>query len=63
MAEGLLSMISAGCGQIVKMLITLQPQGIFGLCFAHLFIVTLPSQWYANGDETLPNIILLVKVF
>ena len=29
MNEGLLSIISAGCGQLVKMLITFVPHGIF----------------------------------
>ena len=35
--EGLLSIISAVCGQLVKMLITLEPQGIFGSNFTYLF--------------------------
>ena len=36
--EGLLSIISAGCGQLVKMLITLGSRGIFGSNFPYLFI-------------------------
>ena len=39
MDEGLLSIILAGCGQLVKMRITLEPLGIFGLNFAYLFIL------------------------
>ena len=33
MDEGLLSIISAGCGQLVKMLISLEPHGIFDYDF------------------------------
>ena len=40
MDEGLLSTFSAGCGLLVKMLITLEPHGIFGSHFAYLFILT-----------------------
>ena len=39
MDEGLLSIISVGCGQLVKMRITLEPLDIFGLNFADLFIL------------------------
>ena len=39
MDEGLLSIISAGFGQLVKMPITLEPHGIFGSNFANLFIL------------------------
>ena len=35
MDEGLLSIISAVCGQLVKMLITLEPHGIFGSKFIY----------------------------
>ena len=48
MDESLLSMISAGCGQLVKMLITLEPHGIFGSNFAYLSILTLSSHRYAE---------------
>ena len=34
MNEALLSISLAGCGQLVKMLITLEPHGIFGSIFA-----------------------------
>ena len=45
MGKGLLSIISAGCGQLVKMLITLELHGIFGSNFAYLqvFILTLSN--------------------
>ena len=36
MDEGLLSIISAGCGQLVKRCITIEPHGIFGTNFAYL---------------------------
>ena len=48
MDEGLLSMVSAGWGQLVKMLITLEPHGTFGSNYAHLFILTLFSHLYAK---------------
>ena len=34
--EGLLSIISAGCGHLVKMLISFEPHGIFGPIFTYL---------------------------
>ena len=37
MEKGLLSISPACCGQLVKMLITLEPHGIFGSNFAYLF--------------------------
>ena len=66
MDEGLLSIIPAGCGQLEKMLITLEHvelHGIFGSTFSYLIILVLSSSWY----EALPSIILprrgnLVKV-
>ena len=48
MDEGLLSIISAGSSQLVKMLITLEPRGIFGSLCAYLFILALSSHWYAK---------------
>ena len=39
--EALLSINQAGRGQLVKLLITLEPHGIFGSNFAYLFILTL----------------------
>ena len=37
MVEGLLSVISAGCGQLVKMFITYEPHGIFDQMHTYLF--------------------------
>ena len=48
MDEGLLSFISAYCGQLVKMFITLELHGIFRSNCAYLFILTLSSHWYAK---------------
>ena len=48
MDDGLLSIISAGCCQLVKMLITLELHGIFGSYFAYLFILTMSNHWYAK---------------
>ena len=39
--EAFLSISQAGHGQLVKMLITLEPHGIFSLNFAYLYIVRL----------------------
>ena len=38
----------AGGGQLVKMLITLEPHGIFCSNFAYLYILTLSGHWYAK---------------
>ena len=46
MGEALLSISPAGRGQLVKILITLEPHGIFGSNFVHLYILTLSSHWY-----------------
>ena len=67
MDEGLLSISPICSGQLVKILLTLEPYGIFGSTFAYLYIYILSSHWYANGDEGLPIIILagrdlLVKI-
>ena len=51
MDEGLLSIIPAGYGHLVKMLTTLEPHGIYGYNCAYC----LPLQ---NCDEALPSIIL-----
>ena len=40
------SIILAGQALLVKMLITLEPQGIFGSNFVHLCILTLSRHWY-----------------
>ena len=52
------SIILAGGALLVKMLITLEPHGIFGSNFVHLCILTLSSHLYEKGDETSPSIIL-----
>ena len=43
--------------QLVKMLITLEPRGIFALNFVYLCILT-PATAMQNGDEASPSIIL-----
>ena len=71
MDEGLLNIISASCGQLVKKLVALEPFVIFGSKFAYFFILTLCSHWFAyadGGDDALSSIILasrglLVKLF
>ena len=47
--EGLLSISLPCCCQLVKMIITLEPYGIFGSNFAYLFILILSGDWYAKG--------------
>ena len=49
------------------MLITLEPDGIFGSNVAYLFILNFPATVMQNGDEGSPSIIsadrgLLVKL-
>ena len=46
--EALLSISSTGCGQLLKMPITLEPHGIFRSNFAYLYISTLSGHWYAS---------------
>ena len=48
MDEGLLSIISAGYRQLLKILITLEPHGIFRSNFAYKIILTLFCHWYAK---------------
>ena len=43
------SIILAGRALLVKMLITLEPHGIFAAKFVHLCILTLSSHCYAKG--------------
>ena len=52
MDEGLLSISPACCGQLVKILITLE---LYGIC---LFILILSTHGMQNGEEGLPSIIL-----
>ena len=40
------NIIFAGRALLVKMLINLEPEGIFGLNFVYLSILTLSSHWY-----------------
>ena len=42
----------------MKMLITLEPDGIFGSNFVYLSILTLSSHWYEKSDEASTSIIL-----
>ena len=44
--------------QLVKMLITIEPHGIFGsnLAYMYLYILKLFSLWCENGNEALPGI-------
>ena len=47
------SIILAGRALLVKMLITLEPDGIFGSNFVNLCIFTLSSQWYEKNVTRL----------
>ena len=42
------SISPAGHGQLVNMLITLEPHGIFWSNFAYLYISTLSGHWFAK---------------
>ena len=46
----------ARCGQLVTILITLEPYGVFGSDFAYLFLSS--HSGVQNGGEGLPGIIL-----
>ena len=52
------SIILAGRALLVKMLITLEPQGIFDSNCVYSCILTLSSHRYEKGDEASPSIIL-----
>ena len=61
---GLLCNCLACCGQLVKILITLEINGIFGSNFAYLFILILSSHsGMQNGGEGFPSIIFASQVF
>ena len=64
MDEALLSISLTSRGQLVKMLITLEPHGIFGSYFAYFFISTLYSYCHGmqNGDEAAGRIKILKKI-
>ena len=57
------SIILAGQALLVKMLITLEPRGIFGSNFIYLCILTFSSHWYEKGDKASPSIILAGRAF
>ena len=57
------SIILAGQALLVKILITLERHGIFGLNFVYLYILTLSSLWYEKGDKASPSIILAGRAF
>ena len=63
MDEGLLSIISVGCGKIVKMLITLELHGIFRSNFSYLFILTVSSHSMQKVNKALLSIILASQCF
>ena len=48
----------AGQALLVKLLITLEPHGIFCSNFVYSCILTLSSHWYEKRDEAPPNISL-----
>ena len=59
MDEGLLSIISAGSAQLVKMFITLEPHYIFVSNFVVVFLFKhCPVTGMQNSDKALPSIIL-----
>ena len=43
-----MSLSLVGRGQLVQMLISLEPHGIYGSNFAYYFFLTLSSHWYAK---------------
>ena len=49
--EVLPSISPAGHGQYVKMLITLEPLGVFCTKFAYLYILTLSCHRYAKQEQ------------
>ena len=49
----------AGRALLVKMLITLEPHGIFGSNFVYLCSLTLSSHWYKKGNKASSSIILV----
>ena len=54
--EALPSISPVGRCKLVKMLINIEPHGIFWSTFAYLYTLTLSGHWYLkNGNEVLPN--------
>ena len=52
------SIILAGRDLLVKILKTLEPDGIFGSNFVYFCILTMSSHWYEKSEEASPIIIL-----
>ena len=51
--EALLSISLAGHGQLVKMLITIEPHGMFTLKFAYLYILRLSSVYLLKLNDNI----------
>ena len=58
MDDALLSINPASRAQLVKMLITLQPQDTFGSNVAYYLFYHCPATGMQNDDEVSPSIIL-----
>ena len=58
MDEGLLSISLACCGQLVKILTTLEPYGILDQILHTYLFQYCPATGMQNSDEGLPSIIL-----
>ena len=58
MDKGLLSIFSAGCSKLVKMLITLEQHDILDQILHSYMFKHCPVIGMRNGDEALPSIIL-----
>ena len=61
MDEGLRSIVPTGCGQSVKMHITLEPHGIFGSNLHIYLLKNCPDIDMQNGDKALLS--MPVEVF
>ena len=66
--DALLSISLAGHGQLLKMLITLEPHGVFSLNFAYLYIIRLSSVYQiklnmidSKNYVTLNNLSFLIN--
>ena len=57
------SIILAGRALLMKMLMTIEPRGIFCSSFVYYCILTLSNRWYGNGDEASPSINLAGSSF
>ena len=63
MDEGLLSIISASCGQLVKMLITLEPHGNLDPILQIYLFLHCPVTGMQNGDKALLSFFGLSRSF